>query len=401
MTRTVLDGFFKGVQQANFQVKFWDGTEATYGDGPPKAIILFRQEPSSEFNLEHDAVLTFGEAYMDGIIDFEGSIDELIRMVECNKEYFIKNSRMAKALSMLHGLFHLRGADTRKRQKQNIQHHYDLGNDFFSLWLDPTLCYSCAYFTEPGLSLHEAQLMKVDHILKKLDLHPGERLLDIGSGWGWLITRAAEKYGAKALGITLSDEQYRGTQERIRRTGLADRVEVRCMNYLDLDETVDRFDKIVSVGMFEHVGQRFMRRYFEKINRLLVDGGSSLLHTITTLHEQTSQSSWGCKYIFPGGYIPSLRQIVGILPDYEFNLLHAESLRMHYAMTLDCWYANFLKCIDKVRTKFDDRFIRMWSLYLRGSAAYFRTGGLDIHQLLFTKGINNQLPMTFEHLYRK
>lgn len=400
MTRTSLDAFFKGVKRSNFRVVFWDGVEETYGEGPPAAIIRFRREPSTEFMLEHDAVLTFGEAYMDGIIDFEGSIDELIRMVEENKAHFIKNSRMGKTLSVLHGLLHLRGADTRRRQKQNIQHHYDLGNDFFSLWLDPTLCYSCAYFAKPELSLHEAQLMKVDHILKKLDLHPGERLLDIGSGWGWLITRAAQQYGVKTLGITLSEEQYRGTKERISRMRLSDQVEVRLMNYLDLDEKVDSFHKIVSVGMFEHVGQRFLRRYMDKVSRLLVEGGVSLLHSITTSKEQAPQASWGQKYIFPGGYIPSLRETVWMLPDFDFNLIHMESLRLHYAKTLECWYANFFAHMDEIREKFGERFVRMWSLYLRGSAAYFRTGSLDVCQLLFTKGINNIFPITFDHIYR-
>ena len=399
MTKSTLNKFFNGVKNCDFQVKYWEGSEETYGDGPPKAVIRFCQEPPSDFRLENNVALSFGEAYMDGLLDFEGSFDELISMLERNKAYFVQHGRLGKALSGLHGLLHLRSTDTKRCQKRNIQHHYDLGNDFYSLWLDPTMSYSCAYFNERDLTLEQAQLSKVDYLLKKLNLRAGERLLDIGSGWGWLITQAAKKYGVKAVGITLSEEQFKGTQERINRMGLADRVEVRLMNYLDLNANSDRFHKVVSVGMFEHVGKRFLGRYFKKVNELLVDGGLSVLHSITTDKEHSLQNGWGGKYIFPGGYIPSLRETVGLLPEYDLRLLHMESLRLHYAKTLDCWYTNFLMHLDEIKQKFDDRFIRMWSLYLLGSAAYFRTGYLDINQLILSKGVNNQLPITFEHLY--
>lgn len=232
---------------------------------------------------------------MDELIDFEGDFEEIIRITELNKDHLLKAGSGGKMLSALHAL---NRTISKEKQKENIQHHYDLGNDFYSLWLDETMSYSCAYFKTPGMSLYKAQMYKINHILKKLNLSSGERLLDIGSGWGWLIIRAAELYGVKALGITLSEQQYQATRERIDSMVLSDRVEVKLMNYLDLDETEHQFDKIVSVGMFEHVGKANLRKYMEKVNRLLVSGGLSLLHTITGMLEKDYVNSWIEKYIF-------------------------------------------------------------------------------------------------------
>ncbi|SFR11200.1 SAM-dependent methyltransferase [Desulfoscipio geothermicus] len=393
MRKHLLKSFFAGVKHANFEVVYWDGETARYGDGQPRVKVIFNEPLPLNFNLD-DPVLAFGEAYMDDIVDFEGSLEEIFRVAELNKDS-IPGGLTGKAVSAVKVLS---GAAARLKQKSDIQHHYDLGNDFFSLWLDETMSYSCAYFKTPGDSLYEAQLQKIDHILKKIQLQPGDRLLDIGSGWGWLIIKAAQEYGVQALGITLSEEQYHAVKERIKKLGLEGRVDVKLLNYLDLDEQEYRFDKIVSVGMFEHVGKENLPRYMEKVNKLLAPGGLSVLHTITGVREKPV-NSWIEKYIFPGGYIPSLRETMWLLPEYDFHLLHAESLRMHYAMTLDRWYENFLKHVDKIEQKYGRRFVRMWGLYLRGCAASFRVSGLNIYQLLFSKGLNNNLPMTLEHVY--
>ena len=395
MKKFLLESFFKSIRHCDFRVVYWDGEVVNYGTGEPKLTLIFRQSPPLDFDLR-DPLLAFGEAYMDEVIDFKGDWDEIIRIIELNKDHLIKAGFGGKMLSALQTLS---GSASKERQKENIQHHYDLGNDFFSLWLDRTMSYSCAYFKSPDLSLYRAQVAKIDHILKKLCLRPGERLLDIGSGWGWLIIRAAELYDAKALGITLSEEQYYATRERIDSLGLSDRVDVKLMNYLDLDETQQQFDKIVSVGMFEHVGKDNLGKYMEKVNKLLVPGGLSILHTITNMVEKTYGNSWMEKYIFPGGYVPSLRETVWLLPEHDFHLLHAESLRLHYALTLDHWYNNFVEHVDEIEQRFGRRFVRMWSLYLQGAAASFRVSGLDIHQLLFSKGLNNNLPLTFAHVY--
>lgn len=247
--------------------------------------------------------------------------------------------------------------------------------------------------------MYEAQLNKIDHILKKLQLNPGEKLLDIGSGWGWLIIRAAQKYGIKATGVTISEEQYKETLNRIEKFGLNGQVEVKLQDYLDLDGEEVQYDKIVSVGMFEHVGKENLGRYMEKVEELLVPGGLSMIHSIMGTQEECV-NSWITKYIFPGGYIPSVRETIRLFPEYDFHLLHAESLRMHYARTIDRWYDNYLAHWDFVEEKYGRRFARMWELYLKGCASNFRVSGLNIYQLLFTKGLNNDLALTFEHIYR-
>ena len=392
MKKMLIKSFFEKIKHGGLKVVYWDGEEVKYGNQAPDFTLIFRQAPPFNFSIE-DPVLKLGEAYMDEIIDFEGRLEDVLKLLDANQKYFTGNSAVSSVLKVLDSV------SDKLQQKRNIEHHYDLGNDFFALWLDETMSYSCAYFKTPQDSLQQAQLQKNDHILKKLDIKPGETLLDIGSGWGWLIIKAAQEYGAKALGITLSEEQYRGTKERIAKLGLADKVDVQLANYLDLNHKQLQFDKIVSVGMFEHVGKENLPKYMDKIEKLLVPGGVSLLHTISHLTENVPSNTWMKKYIFPGGYVPSLRETTWLLPEYGFHLLHTESLRLHYAMTLDRWYENFCGNIDLVREKFGQRFVRMWSLYLQGCAASFRASGLNVHQILFSKGLNNEVPMTLDHVY--
>lgn len=394
MQKKILHNFMKNFQYPAFTIKYWDGEEKNYGDGISNLKIIFNEPLTSTFDLS-DPMLALGEAYMDEIIDFEGDFDEVMKMIKFNNELLKgKNNEILKATSKLLNKFQVK-----EKQKENIHHHYDLGNNFFSLWLDETMSYSCGYFEEIENTLKKAQINKIDHILKKLQLKQGERLLDIGSGWGWLIIRAAQKYGVKATGITISEEQYKGTLERVENLGLSDNVEVKLQDYLDLDPNTSQFDKIVSVGMFEHVGRDNLGQYMEKVQELLVPGGVSVLHSIMGPYEE-GVNSWISKYIFPGGYVPSLRETISLLPEHDFHLLHAESLRMHYAMTLDRWYDSYMSHWDEVEEKYGRRFARMWELYLKGCASNFRVSGLNIYQLLFSKGLNNDLPLTLHHIYK-
>lgn len=396
MSKQLLDSVFKGLKGGTFAVRYWDGREKVYNPGPgPSFTVIFNTEPTL-LELAADPVLGLAESYMNGEIDFSGDLDVMFHLVHLNRQpgnTTVTGKLASAAMKKISGL------RSKNAQKENIAAHYDLGNGFFSLWLDETLSYSSAYFEHPDDSLKQAQLNKIDLVLRKMRLQPGQRLLDIGCGWGWLIIRAARQYGVKALGITLSEEQYTETKKRIDREGLSEAVEVRLLNYLDLAED-QSFDAVVSIGMFEHVGQAHYQDYLGKVRDFLKPGGLSMLHTLTSLTE-TETNSWIKKYIFPGGYIPSLREVVSLLPEYEFQVQQIESLRRHYARTLEIWHGNF--STDEVREKvgrmFDDKFIRMWSLYLQGAASSLRQGWLDVHQIVFTKGVNNTLPLTLADIY--
>jgi cyclopropane-fatty-acyl-phospholipid synthase len=387
MQKHLLDTFFAGMKSIPFQVNYWDGTSSSFGRDKPQFTLTFKEKISiTQFIKE--PVMSFGEAYMDGMIEIEGKLEDVIQLASNNNDRLWTN-----ALSSF-----IAKAGSKRKQKNNVQHHYDIGNDFYSLWLDETLSYSCAYFRSKEDSLEQAQLQKIDHVLKKLQLKPGETLLDIGSGWGGLIIQAAKKYKVKATGITLSEEQYKKTRERIAEHGLQDQVEVELIDYRDLAAKGAQFDKISSVGMFEHVGQEHYAAFMTAIQKLLKEQGLTLLHTITHAKEIPTDP-WIQKYIFPGGYIPSLREIVTLLPEYNFNVLDIENLRIHYAMTLDHWSNRYENSLEEVRKMFDERFIRMWRLYLKACAVFFRTGDLHINQILFSKGINNDLFLTRDHIY--
>lgn len=390
--KATLKTLFKLWDKGSFSVVFWDGEEVAYGSGKSAFKIIFHQEPKLN-DVKKNLVLTLGEAFMDGIIDFEGSLDDVIATL------FKNNGNEAKIDFHLKDLAHQLKEIDEVIESKNIHKHYDLGNDFFALWLDKTMSYSCAYFKTQADTLEQAQLQKIDHSLKKLNLNKNEHLLDIGCGWGWLAIRAAQQYKVHATGITLSKEQYEGARSRVHEFGLDELVDIRLANYMDMDPKQEKFDKIVSIGMFEHVGKKYLPLYFSKVNALLKENGTFLLHSIMANFESPT-NSWIKTYIFPGGYVPTLRETMQLLPEFDFHVLHTESLRLHYAKTLDCWNDNFQKKLPEVRKLYDERFIRMWGLYLSGCASAFRTGGIDIYQCLLTKGIDNNIPMTADYMYK-
>lgn len=374
--------FLKRFDENPFLVKFQDD-EYLIGEGEPTFVVDIKKPiPVSE--LMKSTSLALGEAYMDKNLTIEGDLyNALVHFLGQMGKFSTDENLLSK---LLHPSL------SKKTQAKEVQSHYDIGNDFYKLWLDKTMSYSCAYFKNEDDSLYQAQVNKVDYILEKLHLEEGMTLLDIGCGWGFLLIEAAKKYKIKGMGITLSHEQYAEFSRRIKEQHLEDYLTVELMDYRDLQKTGKKFDRVVSVGMVEHVGRENYKLFNDSVKAVLKKGGLFLLHYISQLNED-SGNGWMQKYIFPGGELPSLREMVNIMADEDFHILDIENLRRHYNKTLLCWDKNFHEHLDEVRQMFDERFIRMWDLYLAGCAAAFYTGVIEVHQILVTNGVNNDLPI--------
>ena len=371
-------------------IKYLDEKGKFYGQGEPKFNFYIKSKKNLK-NLITTPSLTLGEAYMDYKREVRGDLKELIESIYNNKESFLNKEN--KALKVVrYGLTQL------KRAKKNIEHHYDIGNNFYKLWLDDTMSYSCAYFKKSSDTLEEAQKNKIDYVLKKLLLKKDQTLLDIGCGWGGLILRAAKKYKVKALGITLSKEQYLEVKNRIANEHLENLVEVRLMDYREIKN--EKFDRIVSIGMLEHVGKDHLNEYFQKIYELLNEKSISLVHTITG-RNKGGNNEWINKYIFPEGYIPGIKEVINCIAENDFMIRDVESLRQHYVKTLEYWAKNFESSLDEIKKIQDNRFIRMWRLYLNSCAASFNVGNIDIHQIIFSKGAINSLAWTRDYMYKE
>ena len=382
LTENVMISFLRKFDEYPFIVKL-KGKEYRIGDGDPAFTVIFHKEiPLTA--LTTSTSLALGEAYMDGDLEIEGDLYNAL-------DHFLgqmgKFSTDESALKKL--IFSSTG---KKNQEKEVRSHYDIGNDFYKLWLDETMSYSCGYFLHEDDSLYQAQVNKVDYILKKLHLSQGMSLLDIGCGWGFLLIEAAKKYGVHGMGITLSHEQYEEFKRRIREQNLDDLLEVALMDYRDLPKMNRTFDRVVSVGMVEHVGRHNYQLFMDCAKKVLKPGGLFLLHFISALKEHAGDP-WIKKYIFPGGVIPSLREMLSCAAEDDFHTLDAENLRLHYNRTLLCWDKNYREHMDQIREMFDERFVRMWDLYLAACAATFHNGIIDLHQVLFSNGINNDVPM--------
>ena len=386
-----IKSFLHTFKDESFCVKFWDGDEVKVGENDPLFKIILKK-PIPKKDILTSTTLAFGEAYMNGDLEVEGDFSLMLNTVLKYKDKFTTDFKgLPKIFSNL---------TSTKKQKEEVTYHYDIGNDFYKLWLDDTLSYSCAYFKNENESLGEAQLNKIHHLLKKLNLREGITLLDIGCGWGALLIEAAKLYKIKGLGITLSEEQFKAFKERIEKENLQDYLQVKLMDYRELEKSGLLFDRVVSVGMLEHVGRSNYDLFMKCVSKVLKKEGVFVLHYISGLYESEGDA-WIKKYIFPGGVIPTLREIISLSADYRFYTVDVESLRMHYYKTLIKWAENFEKNTDKVREMFDEKFVRMWRMYLYSCAACFYTGVIDLHQIVFTKGVNNSLPLTREYLYKK
>lgn len=385
LTKKYLERF----DQTGFDVRFESGEEFHIGVLPSKFKVIIHD------SLDYKTLLTstslaLGEAYMDGSIEIEGDLYETLNEILAQMDQFTSNPIVLKKI--------LRTSLSSSNQKKEVCSHYDIGNDFYKLWLDHTMSYSCAYFQDEEDTLYDAQLNKIEHTLKKLNLKEGMSLLDIGCGWGFLLIAAAKKYKVHGVGITLSKEQFDSFSNQIKEEGLEEYLEVKLMDYRDLPKSGLSFDRVVSVGMLEHVGREHYKLFFECVDAVLKKHGIFLLHFISSLHESDGDA-WIKKYIFPGGVIPSLREIITLSSDFHYYVVDVESLRRHYVKTLLCWYENFEHELPKIREMFDEEFIRMWRMYLCSCAASFNNGVVDLHQILLTKGTNQELPMTRDYMY--
>ena len=360
------------------------GKEHLIGAGEPIFTVEFKK-PLSLSELTNSTSLALGEAYMKGDLIIEGDLYKALDSFLGQREKFSTNTGLLKKL--------LFTSTRKKNQLKEVSSHYDIGNDFYKLWLDETMSYSCGYFKNENDSLYNAQINKIDYTLKKLYLKEGQTLLDIGCGWGYLLITAAKKYKIKGLGITLSKEQQKEFQKRIKEENLQNYLEVELMDYRDLQSLDRKFDRVVSIGMLEHVGRKNYDKFIKTAKKILNPGGLFLLHYISALKEFDGDP-WIKKYIFPGGVIPSLREIENLFGEYNFHTLDIENLRNHYTKTLLCWNRNFHDNLNEISKKFNSEFIRMWEMYLCSCAAIFHNGVVDLHQILVTNGINNNLPIT-------
>jgi cyclopropane-fatty-acyl-phospholipid synthase len=389
MEQKILNTILGQIKYGTLNVTFWDDATRSFGKGDPAVDVIVKNSGLLKKAIKSPS-LAFGEAYMDGDIEILSPIEDVLTLAELNPMKLNIGSTFTR-LRQLH-------KNKKTKQPEYIAHHYDRGNDFYKLWLDPTMSYSCAYFHTLDDTLESAQRQKTDHILRKLQLKSGMRLLDIGSGWGFLLVEAAKKYKTQGLGVTLSKEQVKYAQKLAKREGVDDLVEFRYLNYLDVPKE-ELFDRVVSVGFFEHVGRDNLADYFTVVGRHLKTGGISVLHAITH-QDEAPTDAWIDKYIFPGGYLPSVRETTSLIAGNGFYLFDYENLGQHYAITLERWRHNYEKHKTKVIGMYDERFYRMWQLYLIGAMMTFKVGNSSLSQWTFKKGQDPQWPLTREYLYR-
>ena len=366
-----------------------------YGDGTGTPVGFKVTTAAAATKIAADADKYLGECYMDGsLIPTIGTIYDVLALLMHNAETY-SMPKVAKAAYSLRKL--IKRVDQYNpvgKAKQNAAHHYDLSGQIYDLFLDRDRQYSCAYFESDAVSLEDAQLAKKRHIAAKLGVKPGMKVLDIGSGWGGLGLYLAETCGAEVTGVTLSEEQHTLSNERAAQRGIADRVSFKLQDYRHLDQP---FDRIVSVGMFEHVGVGHFKEFFGKVHGLLNDDGIAVLHSINRSDGPGATSAWVKKYIFPGGYVPALSEVLPHIEHAKLYVTDIEILRLHYAKTIREWYVRFANNRERAREIYDERFCRMWEFYLAASECAFRFAGMNNFQIQFVKN-QHALPLTRNYM---
>lgn len=395
----------KVVRRGTLEIVFPDGRLVRLGAPAPgfgDVRIRFADDKVAR-DILLDPRLGAAETFMDGRLIIErGDVMALVELIRANQPWERKGNSLAppsrwrrlreRALSALDGI------NRAARSKANVAHHYDIGNDLYRLFLDADhMQYSCAYWPREDMTLEQAQEAKLAHIAAKLALAPGQRVLDIGCGWGGMAIYLARQAGVSVLGITLSEEQLALARERASGAGVADKVRFELIDYRDLAARGERFDRIVSVGMFEHVGAAQFGQFFRACANMLADHGVMLLHTIGRMGRPGSTDAFTRKYIFPGGYIPALSETLIASERYRLIATDVETLRLHYAKTLREWYARTVAHQAEIEALYDERFYRMWCFYLAGATAAFESGGLCNYQIQYARS-RHALPLARDYM---
>ena len=379
------------------RLTLWDGHSYDFGTFSGPAVTLHVKSPAALPLMLQPTLDNLGEAYVKSKIDIDGKLSDVIAIA-----YGLARTSIDKPGGALRNMARY-FTHTRSSDKKSIQYHYDVSNAFYQLWLDPNMVYSCAYFENGDEDLATAQLKKIDHILTKIDLGPGQTLLDIGCGWGALVIRAAQKFGARCVGVTLSQNQFDLATERVGAAGLQDRIEIRLQDYRDV---TGQFDRITSVGMFEHVGRKNLPAYFRHVRELLADDGVVMNHGITSSDPEGGSVSYGGgdfidRYVFPNGELPHISLALQAMQQGGLEAFDVENLRRHYARTLRCWSDSYEAHSEKLHTMVDEQKFRIWRVYLAGCAYAFENDDVAIYQIVGRKAgrAASTLPWSRRYIY--
>ncbi len=384
------------IERGDLRVTLPSGRQLSFGDGSGPAVRAAITDPVALRRIVLDPDLALGEAYMDGALtveedDLRGLLELVLSNIGTGPEPWFR--RLPQALRTM--MRRISQHNPIGRAQANVAHHYDLSGELYDLFLDADKQYSCAYFERPDMTLEEAQEAKKRHIARKLLLEPGMSVLDIGCGWGGMGLTLAREWGADVTGVTLSTEQHQIANRRAEEAGLADRARFLLTDYREVNR---QFDRIVSVGMFEHVGAPHYREFFRKLGALLKPEGVALLHTIGRTTPPGSTNPWIAKYIFPGGYIPAMSEVLAAIEKEGLVVTDVEVLRLHYAETLRHWWERFEANAERVRQIYDERFVRMWRFYLNASEMTFRHYGQVVFQFQIAHR-QDAVPLTRDYLY--
>ena len=395
--RKILDVGLRGfIKTGTLHVTWPDMSQTVYGDGSGDQIELAIADTALIRGLITNPDMAMGDGYMSGRItfgndDLDGFLELALKNRSLGGGIIFRSSRVLRQIARSLILRNPVG-----KAKSNVAHHYDLSAKLYDLFLDTDRQYSCAYFTQPDLPLEDAQLAKKRHIARKLCLKPGMRVLDIGCGWGGMALTLAQEFGVHVTGVTLSEEQHAYAVKRVQDAGLSDKIDIRLQDYRKVPET---FDRVVSVGMFEHVGPRNYGEFFKQLDRLLAPKGTALIHTIAFNVRPQLTSPWITKYIFPGGHIPALSEIAPHFEATTLDLSDLEIWRMHYAETLKHWHDRFDARKAEAEELYDETFVRMWRYYLKASEHTFRSGQQVVFQMQFTRN-SETVPLTRDYMYQ-